>query len=252
MTQSIPLPNVDPAKLEAVRHRAQDLLDSGRIPEWLFVCQIANGLLVLQASGEHGPVMLLFSSSFAAADYLRATDTRATVGQLKVEELPKLAQSWLSRGIQVAALDRCPRCPSFPAVALASMAKWTSKDFAQIWAHHRATRVVMSELRIRSAINHSAAGSHAEARNDLEYVRDHFDCGVPYLHQMIGLLAGMQGDEEVKAASLERLKEFGPQFAGPLDFSPELLATSMVGLMANFGIIPTRTGSAGASTTGET
>jgi hypothetical protein len=124
------------------------------------------------------------------------------------------------------------------------MAKWTKEDFAKIWAHHRAARLVMGELQIRSAINRSAAGSFAEARNDLEYVRDHLDCGIPYLHQMIGLLAGLQGDEQVKAASLERLKEFGPQFAGSLDFSPELMSTAMAGLMANFGILPTTTGSA--------
>ena len=244
MAPPIPLPNVDPAKLEALRQRAQDILDSGRIPECLFVCQLANGLLVFQASGEQRPVMLLFSSSFAATDYLRATGTPATIGQLKVEDLPKIAQSWLSLGLQMAALDRCPRCPTFPAVALASMAKWTKEDFAKIWAHHRAARLVMGELQIRSAINRSAAGSFAEARNDLEYVRDHLDCGIPYLHQMIGLLAGLQGDEKVKAASLERLKEFGPQFAGSLDFSPELMSTAMAGLMANFGILPTKTGSA--------
>jgi len=85
-------------------------------------------------------------------------------------------------------------------------------------------------------MTHMAAGSHAAARSDLEYVRDHFDCGVPYLHQMIGLLAGMQQDELAKAAAMERLKEFGPQFEGPLDFSPELMATATVGLMTNFGI----------------
>jgi hypothetical protein len=55
---------------------------------------------------------------------------------------------------------------------------------------------------------------------------------------MIGLLAGMQQDELAKATAMERLKEFGPQFEGPLEFSPELLATAAVGLMANFGIAP--------------
>jgi hypothetical protein len=71
----------------------------------------------------------------------------------------------------------------------------------------------------------------------LEYVRDHFDCGVPYLHQMIGLLAGVQHDELAKATAMERLKEFGPQFEGPLDFSPKLMATATVGLMGNFGML---------------
>jgi hypothetical protein len=211
-TQSISLSSIDPARLEAVKHRAKEILDSGRIPEWLSVCWATRGLLMFQPARDEKPVMLLFSSPFAASDYLRATCTPATVRQLKVETLPESARSWLSLGLQAAALDRCPRCPQFLSVNLAGMAKWSKEDFAKVWAHHRATRSVMGELRIRSAMNHVAAGSHAAARSDLEYVRDHFDCGVPYLHQMIGLLAGSQQDELTKATAMERLKEFGPQF----------------------------------------
>jgi hypothetical protein len=234
--QSVPLPNVDPARLEAVQRKAKEILDSGRIPESLSICGVSNGLLMVRYAPDQKPVMLLFSSPFAASDYLRATHTAGTVRQIKVEALPELAQSWLSSGAQAAVLDRCPRCPQpFPMIGLAGMAKWTKEDFVKVWAHFRAARLVLSEIRIRSAMNHLAARSHPAARSDLEYVRDHFDCGVPYLHQMIGLLA--QQDEPAKANAMERLKEFGPQFAGPLDFSPKLLATAMVGLMANFGIL---------------
>jgi hypothetical protein len=35
---------------------------------------------------------------------------------------------------------------------------------------------------------------------------------------------------------MERLKEFGPQFEGPLEFTPKLAATATVGLMVIFGI----------------
>ena len=119
------------------------------------------------------------------------------------------------------------------------MTTWTSGTFAKFWAGHRATRMVMCESRIRSALQHSQEGRHREAREDLEYIRDHFDCSVVYLHQMIGILAGMQDDEKAKAASVERLKEFGPQFESQLDFSPELLANAMVRLMAHFGMLAT-------------
>jgi hypothetical protein len=60
----------------------------------------------------------------------------------------------------------------------------------------------------------------------------------------------MQQDEPAKAAATERLKEFGPQFEGPLDFSPQLLATAMVGLMTNFGIVPPGAASKGSWTIG--
>ena len=91
-------------------------------------------------------------------------------------------------------------------------------------------------------MNHLSAGSHAAARSDLEYVRDHFDCGVPYLHQMIGLIAGLQHDEVARSNAMERLKEFGPEFKSPLEFSTELLVTATLGMMANFGIAVGATG----------
>jgi hypothetical protein len=235
--QSHPLPSVDPTRLEAIKHRAKEILDSGRTPESLYVCAVTRGLLTFQPASAQKPVMLLFSHPFAVNDYLRATGTTGSALQLQVETLPKSARSWLSLGVETAALDRCPRCPQFLSINLAGMANWTKEDFAKVWAHHRAARSVCSEDRIRSAMKHSAAGSHAAARSELEYVRDHFDCGVPYLHQMIGLLAEAQQDEVAKATAMERLKEFGPEFEGPLDFSPNLMATAMVGLMANFGIV---------------
>jgi len=230
------LPGVGPERLEAINRRAKEILNSGRITEWLYVCQIGNGLLTFQPGAGQKPVMLLFSHPFGAADYLRATATSGRIGQLKVETLSQSAQSWLTAGAQFAVLDRCPRCPRFLTIPLADMAKWSKEDFAKMWSIHRAARSVLGETRIRSAMQHLAAGSRAAARADLEYVRDHFDCGIPYLHQMIGLLAGMEQDTPAKSAAVERLQEFGAQFAGPLDFSPELLATATVGLMANFGI----------------
>ena len=182
--------------------------------------------------------MLLFSSPFATTDYLRATGTQGTVGQCRVDALRELAQSWIASGVQAATLDRCPRCPEFLSIALAGLANWTKEDFAKIWVRHRATRLVLGELRVRSALDHVAKGTHAAARSDLEYARDHFDCGIPYLHQMIGLLAGLEGDESGKAVCVERLKEFGAEFECSLDFSPELLVKAMTGLMLNFGMVP--------------
>ena len=116
----------------------------------------------------------------------------------------------------------------------------SKQDFVKLWAIHRATRLVLGETRIRSALNHLTLQSYTAARADLEYARDHFDCGIPYLHQVIGLIAGIQHDEAAQAAAAERLKEFGAQFEVPLDCTPDLLATAMVGLLANFGIVNAR------------
>jgi hypothetical protein len=85
---------------------------------------------------------------------------------------------------------------------------------------------------------HLSVRSHAAARSDLEYVRDHFDCGVPYLHQMIGLIALIQGDEPAIAAAMERLKEFGPEWETAIDSSPEVMSKAMVGTIAHFRVFP--------------
>jgi hypothetical protein len=232
------MPEVDPVRLEAVNRKAREILDADRIPVALVVCTVGNGLLTFLPGAGQKPVMLLFSSIFAATDYLRATGTTGGTGQLKVEALPGLAQTWMTVGLEAAVLDRCPRCPQFLSMALAQMAKWTREDFAKTWAHLRATRQVLGEIRYRSAMSRLSAGSLAEARADLEYIRDHFDCGIPYLHQMIGMIAGMQNDHTAKAAAMERLREFGAEFEGPVDFSPQLMATATVGMMLNFGIAP--------------
>ncbi|HEY1755225.1 MAG TPA: hypothetical protein VGG72_07490 [Bryobacteraceae bacterium] len=233
-----PPPSVDPATLQAVNLKAKQILASGQRPEWLFVCQVPPGLLLFQNGQQR--VMLLFTSSFAANDYLRATSTVGAVGQFRVESLPSLAKSWISQGVELAALDRCPRCPQFLTHSVSQFAKLTLEDFnTKVWATHRATRIIAGQSRMRSAMKHISEGAHAAARAELEYVRDHFDCGVPYLHQWIGLLAGMQQDLAAKASAAERLKEFGPQFDANLDFTPALMSTAMVGTMANFGLIPT-------------
>ncbi|MGA7236319.1 MAG: hypothetical protein WBY44_11600 [Bryobacteraceae bacterium] len=242
--QANPFGVADPAKTEAVKRKAEEILESGRIPDCLFLCGVGNGILTLVGGPREKPVLLLFSTVFAAADYLRATGAKGTPIQLKAENLPRFAQSWAGIGVRWAALDRCPRCPQNPCltVALEPMTKWTAEDFAKLWAGHRAARLVLGEIRVRSAMQHKTAGDHAAALIDLEYVRDHFDCGVPYLHQMIWLYAA--NDESARRTAADRLKEFGQEFDIPAEPSAKTLsqfmATAMVGLLAYFGILNTK------------
>lgn len=63
------------------------------------------------------------------------------------------------------------------------------------------------------------------ARASLEYLRDHFDAFNPYVHWMIAVLAGMEGDMKANAESIAKLEQFGPPFVGKLqgtsfDMSP--------------------------------
>ena len=227
----------DQAKVDAVTAKAAEIRKSGRLPQWLFLCQTGGGSLVLPAP-DVGSIMLIFSTHYSATDYMRTCGVNGQVGHFDVARLGELAQSWLQSNVTKAMLDRCPRCTHGNLIDLARAAKWTTEDFATVWSVHRASRVICGQERIQAAIDLMAAGRHADARSSLEYLRDHFDWGVPYLHQMIGLLCSILLDEEGKKNSMERLKEFGPPFEGPLEFSPQLAATVTVGLMMNFGMLP--------------
>ena len=121
------------------------------------------------------------------------------------------------------------------------------ENFIKIWAVDRATRWLRAEGMVQRSFANLGKptgqdGGHAAyypqrlatARMELENIRDHITCAVPYVHQMIAMIATMQSDNAAKAAAAARLKEFGPQFDGKAEYSPENLANAMVGLMLNF------------------
>ena len=104
----------DPAKLEAAHRKVKEILELGRIPDCLFRCGVGNGTLTLTGGPSQTRVLLLFSTVFAAADYLRAIGVEGTPMQLKAQNLPRFAQSCVANGVLQATLDRCPRCLSKP------------------------------------------------------------------------------------------------------------------------------------------
>jgi hypothetical protein len=224
-----------PARTAEIRRRVQQILTSGQAPEWIFVCQIDSGLLGLPYAPDKNPALLLFTDQFAAQDYVRATHVTGRIGQIKLESLPEMARDWVSAGIEHFVLNRCPRCPHFKLIKTAALR--TKQDFVVFWAAERAARWLYGEILFRSASDHIKSGSHAKARADLEYIRDHLNCAIPYLHQLIGLLADVQRDEAARIAADERLKEFG-NFEGTTKFSIEAFSAAAVGLMMNLGMLP--------------
>jgi hypothetical protein len=107
-------------------------------------------------------------------------------------------------------LNRCPRCPIFLVGDLQDLS--TSHRYFQVWAVNQAIRSCKGEIQVRKILAHYETGSLAEARADLELIRDHIDCGIPYVYQLIAYIAGTQQDTAGKTAACERLKDFGPQF----------------------------------------
>jgi hypothetical protein len=70
--------------------------------------------------------------------------------------------------------------------------------FLEIWRIHRATRWFQTERLVRGYMNQSSLKSMPEARATLEQIRDHVDCGIPWLHELIAFHARMDGDEPVR------------------------------------------------------
>ena len=56
----------------------------------------------------------------------------------------------------------------------------------------------------------------SQKRATLEILRDHVAYDVPYVHWLIALIAGVQGDENTKAAALACLMDFGPDVASQM------------------------------------
>ncbi len=222
---------------EAVAQRARKLIQASKLPEWLFVAAYpSNRGLVCVGSEDGSPrALLLFTSHLLAKDYIHATGTEAEVGGVKTEDIFESAKEWFSTGVNSFILDRCPRCNV--ANLIASDALLNREKFLACWAAHTAARSWKGAQLVAQAMGHVSIKSWGEALAALEQIRDHVDCGNPYAHQMIGLFARMLGDQGKVRTAAEHLKDFGPQFAGKTEFSPEDYAEANVGLLASFGML---------------
>lgn len=221
-------------KVAFVTQRTQAALASGEAPEWLFLLQDGPGLVSFRH--EQKNILLLFTSPSAAMDYMRAVPAGSSLGQFAFKNLPALARDWDSFGVTHFALNKCPRCPE--GLVGAAKVLLSEEHFRAIWASDRASRELHGRILIDAFQQHIERKERQEAKAALEHIRDHINCGIPHLHQMIGLTAIMLNDDATKANAEQRLKEFGPAFSAPLEFTPEVLATATLGLLMNFGMGP--------------
>jgi hypothetical protein len=205
-----------------ITRRAKEMLAAGMKPMALYLAVTQTGQLIHIPNGDH-MTLLMFTSGFAAMDYLKYLGLSGGVHEFMFESLPKYIGGARRAGTHSFVLDRCPRCPQYAAVLINEQ---TEEQFLSFWAFHRATRNLLVERRIRAYFDWSRMATelpelvdpekmkaHRRAtRAHLEYVRDHFDCSVPFLHWKIALDAAANGDEEARAYAVQRLEEFGPDF----------------------------------------
>jgi hypothetical protein len=198
-------------------------------------------------------IVPLFGSTWIAKAYLAGLGLKAVIAACRLDALAEQADKWTAAGINCYGLNPCFRCGSFAVYPIAELQ--SDEQFLEAWGHDAVTRRLFAEIMVRNCQNQLAAHPRG-VRDVLERVRDHLDCGVPYLHWVIAVLAGLAGDMQGNAAAIQRLEEFGPDFAGKLKSNScdaaepgSQMATmpeAWVGLLASYGILNRPTNPAAA------
>jgi hypothetical protein len=232
-------PEPDQEAVNEVLRRQANLIKERQFPALLFACLSDGGVVLLP--GENRKTILLFTSRHAAQDYIRVFGLNATVGALKLTHLSEEGKRWVAAGVEAFTLNRCPRCNVLVSGGAATLLD--QEEFGNFWAISRATQLYCGEIKVREYIGQRNTDP-GPAQSTLEYIRDHIDCSIPYLHELIAFTGRLNGDEMARATSVERLTEFGPEFANweerwkasdPVA-SARSHSAALVGLAQNFGL----------------
>ncbi len=240
-------PDSQPA-LDEFKRRVRDILASGKTPDSFFLPvdpQDSRKVILLRSGNPERKSLLFFSAPSSAADYTRYIHTPAQIVGFNLDSLPGLARDWQAAGIPSFIMNRCPRCstpnPMFPKDGLI-----TKEQLVFAWATSWALRNWRGEALVRKFVSEKGDAMIANQRATLEYLRDHVDYNIPYVHWLIAINAGVQGDEEARLASVAKLEEFGEPFRGKVTLmtdrsDPEPWFDSVgqanMGLLATFGML---------------
>lgn len=226
--------------------RSNERMKSGQRPQvvlYLVFPQQGHTLTVSTKDGKK-TILPLFGSTWIAKAYLTAKGLQAVIAACRLDALADQADKWIAAGINCYALNPCFRCGNSTLYPIAELQ--SEEQFLQTWGLDAITRRLFAEIIVRNCKNQFGSNPKL-VRDSLERVRDHLDCGMPYLHWVIAVLAGMAGDMQANAAAIQRLEEFGPDFAGKLkgnSFDPKepgsqmaTMPEAMTGLLASYGIL---------------
>ena len=201
---------------EAVVQRSELILKAGESPNDLFCGFGPEGILTAILPPKQYAV-LLFTTPFAARDYVRTVKVNMNVHKIPMKDLAAESHNWTSAGVNQFMLNRCPRCGAGLAYSMSLISE--HEKFLKVWAIDLAARRCRAEVLVAQHHRFAGEGAMFNARAALETIRDHIDCGNPYVHQSIALLSAGMDDKAAELAASERLKEFGPEFEWtPVDF----------------------------------
>jgi hypothetical protein len=228
------------------KRRSDEWMKSGQRPQVVFylVFPLQGHTVTVSSQDGTKTIVPLFGSKWIADAYLRGKKLPAAVAACRVDALAEQADRWVAAGVNSYALNPCFRCGHFTFYPIAELQ--TEEQFVQSWGLDAIMRRQFAEIMVRNC--QTQLGKNQKGvRDTLERVRDHLDGGVPYLHWVIAVLAGIAGDMPANAAAIQRLEEFGPDFKGKLQgtsFDPSVagsqistMAEAMLGLLASYGIV---------------
>jgi hypothetical protein len=182
----------------------RSLLEFPRRPEAespLFVEILAakqQGLLTITLPEDSSQCLLIFSTPFRAADYVRTLlDSDASLNYLSSSprELATMLQDLRKLGIEQFALDRCPRCNIFNAIHCVSVT--TSDDAITCWSIYKAIELARLNLYLTHAQVSARAGELDIAREVLLETAAHVSFEDPRVHVLLGQVAVVLHDREL-------------------------------------------------------
>lgn len=193
-----------------------EMVRTGLRPELLFYIVFPQPGLTHSIPANNGTntIVPIFNSKMMAEAYIAGKKIAGAVAAVcRAEKLAQQAEKWSASGINSFSLNACCRCFGMMVFPLSDLE--AEDKFLTTWRVDLANRRQFAESYGRNA-SAVFATNRKQARIWLEGIRDHIDCANPYLHWMIALLAGLDGDMKANAASIKRLEAFGPQFVGKL------------------------------------
>lgn len=209
---------------------------------YLVLPQQGHTLTVSTPDGKR-TILYLFTSQIMADGFLAKRKLGAVAAGCRVPSLGEQVDKWTATGINAYGLNPCAKCANAAVGPLSDL--HSEQKFQDCWTLDAMNRRLFAETALRHwQQNMKDVTGHRKA---LEGIRDHVDPGSPYIHMMIAVMAGMQGDKETAAGAIQTLDRFGPPFTGKLNAETivpgkvetwsSALSEAMLGLYAVYGIV---------------
>jgi hypothetical protein len=229
---------------EEMRQRAKQLSELNPPKTLFFLLEPVKGAYP-HMQNQSSKLLPLFSTPLAAQDYLLSRKIGSVgIAGFRLDSLAATVERWQAAGIDSLIFDLCPRCAASDSAI--SKVPIRQEELVHAWAVERAIRQWRGQVLVGVFRSLKWDKTHLKMRAVLEFLRDHVDCSVPYVHWLIALIAGMQGDEPGRLAATARLEQFGPDFRGKTwtlkdkDHAQQWAqwwSTALVGLLATYGML---------------